>query len=57
MTDLENLEEVLQLINKQGELLDLMEEMQAENEQLKREKNQLAEQLDESLTLNEQLLK
>ena len=62
MSDLQNLQELLELLKKQEEMIGLMEKLQSENEKLERElkacKTQLAQKtkkLKETQSLNETL--
>ena len=57
MNDLQNLLDTVDILTKQEEMLDILEEQQSEIETLTIEKESLKEQIDELTSLNNQLVK
>ena len=57
MNDLQNLLDTVDILTKQEEMLDILEEQQSEIETLTRENESLKEQVDELTSLNETLAK
>ena len=55
MNDLKNLEEVLDILNAQDQMVEIMEKQQEELEDKERIILSMKEELDESMSLNEQL--
>ena len=55
MNDLQDLREILEILNKQDEMLKMLEDQQDEIEMLQRKLSQTEEQLDESLAINSDL--